>query len=520
MGSSVPLNLEKKPLLVTLGISPTPGEHPCVFTYKGVKLCMFISSKFDHSFVLMPLYVKDGKLPNIPVVIPEAFPPSYESLIPYVDVPNVSQLRLAQGQYRSGKNKGKKREQQRVYATILINSELCIKFLVDSVAPVLDMKRMSLSVKQLQCIRTVTLWAIGALSADVCPVYIKEILSDLIEDEIAAAKEGDVLATLDEVPNFAITVKNLRLPAAVNKSDSQTNLEHYSQSLKRCLMIECEERQADAVSACMTHVDKTAGLKSKVCHKSRLISIPDFQNSNKAQNSRYRRMCEGHIAFQANIASLEVADINDLSREVDVIMAPQVDGTVPDTPYHFTSIYRELMSYCDSDDRQLIDSATMIKSGPRCGFCLLNFRQTEECEEFAVKFASNPCAMLRLLSLNIKGFREDMVINLCKSFDLAARGRALRFIWDPVTWSTVPIDDDDDIDHDFLDNLQKDGYILTDDMKENQGTGNIVEVSRVVAESDMELLKQMGVASDDVTLGTKHGKSVIGDCTSVATQNT
>jgi hypothetical protein len=208
--------------------------------------------------------------------------------------------------------------------------------------------------------------------------------------------------------------------------------------------------------------------------------------------------------------------------KLDVVMsfmAPQEDGTVPDTPYRFTSIYRELMSYCDSDDRQLIDSATMIKSGPRCGYCLLNFRQTEECEEFAVKFASNPCAMLRLLSLNVKGFREDMVINLCKSFDPAARGRALRFIWDSDTWSAVPIDDDD-IDHDFLDDLQKDGYILTDHMKENRGTGNIVEVSRIVADSDIELLKQMGVASDDITLGTKHGKSVIGDCNSVATQNT
>jgi hypothetical protein len=131
----------------------------------------------------------------------------------------------------------------------------------------------------------------------VCPVYLKEILVDLIEDEIASATEGDALFQIDDVPNFAISVKSLRLPAAVNKSDSVTNLEHYSQSLKRCLMIECEERQADELSLCLARVDKTHGLQSKVCHKTRLIQIPDFQNSNRAQNSKYRHNCEGHIAF-------------------------------------------------------------------------------------------------------------------------------------------------------------------------------------------------------------------------------
>jgi hypothetical protein len=206
-------------------------------------------------------------------------------------------------------------------------------------------------------------------------------------------------------------------------------------------------------------------------------------------------------------------------------MAPLEDGTVPPVPYKFTSIFRELMSYVDSDDRQLIDSATMTKSGPRTGYCLLTFRQTDECEEFAVKIASNPCAMLRQLCLNVKGFREDMVINLCKSFEIAARGRSLHFGWDPETWSLTS--DSDDFDGDFLDDLVNDGYVLTDDMKENQGSDKMVEVSRVVAESDMEMLKQMGVCSDDATLGTKDGVSVIGGAShatqgqsSVRTENT
>jgi hypothetical protein len=106
------------------------------------------------------------------------------------------------------------------------------------------------------------------------------------------------------------------------------------------------------------------------------------------------------------------------------------------------------MSYQDSDGRQLLDSATMIKSGPRSGYCLITFRQTEECEDFAVKVAQNPCAMIRLLSLNIKGYREDMVINLLKGFDIAARGRALRYSWDAETWS--PISDDYDIPSEVL----------------------------------------------------------------------
>jgi hypothetical protein len=183
------------------------------------------------------------------------------------------------------------------------------------------------------------------------------------------------------------------------------------------------------------------------------------------------------------------------------------------------------MSYQDSNGRQLLDSATMIKSGPRSGFCLITFRQTEECEDFAVKIAQNPCAMIRLLSLNVKGYREDMVINLLKGFDIATRGRALRYSWDAETWS--PISDDDHMDPDFLDDLHNDGYILTEEMKEHQGPDKIVEVSRVVAESDMEMLKQLGVASDNVSLGTKDGVSILGDSShatqgqsSVRSQNT
>jgi hypothetical protein len=64
-------------------------------------------------------------------------------------------------------------------------------------------------------------------------------------------------------------------------------------------------------------------------------------------------------------------------------------------------------------------------------------------------------------------------------------------------------------------------------MKEHQGPDKIVEVSRVVAESDMKMLKQLGVASDNVSLGTKYGVSILGDSShatqgqsSVRSQNT
>ena len=60
MGSMVPMNTERKPLLVNLAINPTPGEHPTVFVHKGVCMMLSLSAKFDHSLVLMPLYAKDG----------------------------------------------------------------------------------------------------------------------------------------------------------------------------------------------------------------------------------------------------------------------------------------------------------------------------------------------------------------------------------------------------------------------------------------------------------------------------
>jgi hypothetical protein len=108
----VPTNKSGVPVFVLFSVPPVDSQHPCDFFHGGTITMLQVVSRFDITFVLCPLRRKDGKLPNIPAAIPKAYPPSYEHLVPYIDVPNGDQLKLAVGVIRYGKNKGQKRKQQ------------------------------------------------------------------------------------------------------------------------------------------------------------------------------------------------------------------------------------------------------------------------------------------------------------------------------------------------------------------------------------------------------------------------
>jgi hypothetical protein len=76
----------------------------------------------------------------------------------------------------------------------------------------------------------------------------------------------------------------------------------------------------------------------------------------------------------------------------------------------------------------------------------------------------------------------------------------------------------------FAEEIAAEGFALTEDMKEKEHTPT---VNRVIAEQDVELVKQMNLPTDDRSIATKDGISVLSDAThtthgnaSIRTQNT
>jgi hypothetical protein len=134
-------------LFVILLVPPVPPTaHPCNLLVGGIQVFLRIGSKFDRSLVLCPPYNKDSSLPTIPAAIPQACPASYETFLPFVDVPNKRSLQMVKGKDRQGR----KQEQKSVYATLSINSDIDCRHRVRVSSPLLDMRKMSLSVKPLQ----------------------------------------------------------------------------------------------------------------------------------------------------------------------------------------------------------------------------------------------------------------------------------------------------------------------------------------------------------------------------------
>ena len=497
-----PINKSGEKLYVVLKVPPVHNEHPCVFLHAGVRVFAEIAARFDPSLELHPLFSKDAKIVPILANNPHAFPVDYEHLLPYIDVPNERSMTLATGNYPSGE----KRKQGAVYCTLSIKSHIDPKFLVKMLIPVLDRRNMSLTVKPLQRVRTVTHWALGAASADCDPDGILMILKMAMEEELSRAHPNSKLAMIDEVPDCAVVMKVLRIPS-FSKNNSVTKLESYSTSLRRAPHIECPQYASDDMDVILRAVENSRILQNRLGCRTHVLFL-DQDRLNKAGKAELHNKIEGHMGWAANVASCEAPEIINLFRKVPVQMAPRSDGTKPNRPWKFTSVHREITSFMGDDGKQLIQSMAPILSGPKEGYTTLIFRNCEAAEAFAISFSRNPTAFIFHVLTKEKGYREDAVINLLKSCDLVARGKVSATTWDSEYWTVdSPYASISDT---FVDDLANDGYVLTDKDKVSTPT-----VSTIVATADVAMLQaHLGKhMKDDATLATTDGVSVLSDAT-------
>jgi hypothetical protein len=428
----VPTNKSGVPVLVLFSVPPVDSQHPCDFFHGGTITMLQVVSRFDITFVLCPLRRKDGKLPNIPAAIPKAYPPSYEHLVPYIDVPNGDQLKLAVGVIRYGKNKGQKRKQQQIYSTLCINSEVCPRYLVDVLSPMLDKRQLSLSVKPLQMIRTVTFWAIVGVSPDLDVDELLKLVVKFLEEELASCIACGKLKLIDVVPEFALTVKPLRLPNANQRTanaSSGVNLEHYASQLRRAYHVEVSEFDVGEMDELVAAVESSKIFKSFISRKAHVLPLAR-KNALHGFLKDSERKIEAHMAYVAGVSSTECAEIVDIHGKFQVAMAPLEDGSVPPVPYKYSSLYRELTSILDSNGFPMIDTLCPISSGPNAGLTTIVFRQNSEAEELVLSFARSPCAWLFHFLLNEKGYREDSCLHAAKAgFDVVSRGKLSSTSW-------------------------------------------------------------------------------------------
>ena len=489
-----PQNTNKEKLICTLTVQPVEGKHPCDFTYDGFKEFALTASRFDSSMVICPLYGGNGgKIPEIKVGIPQSFPPNLDHMPAYIDV-DESQLKRAFGTDA----KGRKRKQGSVYCTFVINSTIEPRFLIKKLAPVMDRKGMNLQVKKLQQIRTKSHWALGAMSSEVDPVGLAEVLRMCFDHELKKAKTGTKLFAVDEVPDIVVTMKALRL-VNINKKDHDkvTNLEFYAARLRRAPHIECSERDVPALDLLLAACEVSQILRKFVGRKVHVLYFQregDFNFDKMA----HRAKIEGHMSYQAMSATLPIKDVVDLHRRVQVVMAPLEDGTVPACPWKYTSVLREMTSFTNSDDRPLIDALIPSGSTTRSSYTTAVFKQCEESESFVTAFSHEPCAFLYYIMTVEKGYRDDCAISICKSFDIAARGRISSCKWDSENWVVeTPFQTLSDT---FVTELYDEGYRLSEHDKLPVPPEGI---STIIAEQDLaQVQKELGLKTDEVTLAS------------------
>ena len=133
-----------------------------------------------------------------------------------------------------------------------------------------------------------------------------------------------------------------------------------------------------------------------------------------------------------------------------------------------------------------------VRSGPRQGATTVVFWQCPEAEAFVTAFVREHCAFIYHILVNKKGFRDDCALTLCRSFDVAARGRISETTWNDTDWTVeTPFSKIADT---FASDLFEDGYVLSEEDK-------LVPVaegfSSILAEEDVaKVTKELGLKSD------------------------
>jgi hypothetical protein len=483
-----PMNEKGLPLIVMLVVSPVEGQHPLEYVYAGVYRFLSVAARFDSKVRLLPIL--PGNLREV-TAAPDDFIKDYDHLQGYLEV-DPDQLKRVQGNDR----RGRKRQQGKAFCALRINSNIDPRFLVEKIAPSLDRIGLSLTTKKLQQISTTTPFAFCAASSQTCPTGTAWVLRQCLEEELRRAPPNSPLSDVDEVPEFCITMKPLRLNYTANRRDNN-NLEHFQTALRRAPAMECSVRDEVALTKLVN-----AAERSEIFRKM-------FSAKVHAKHAKERSSCnskvEASMAYNANTVTVNAWDIDHMKlyRKVKIVMAPAADGSVPPVPKKYASLHSELTSFKDGEGRQLIDALIPVMEGHDEGATTVVFRQTEEAERFALSFARDPCVFLFHLCTKVLGYREDMVLTLCQGFTLVARGRISDSTWDPETWTATSTNTT--IADTFVDDLMDEGYRLGEEFLTDMPV-----VNSLIADKDMErVVANLGLP-DDATAATRDGMSVAG----------
>jgi hypothetical protein len=483
-----PMNEKGLPLIVMLVVLPVEGQHPLEYVYTGVYRFLSVAARFDSKVRLLPIL--PGNLREV-TAAPDDFIEDYDHLQGYLEV-DPDQLKRVQGNYR----RGRKRQQGKAFCAMRINSDIDPRFLVEKIAPSLDRIGLSLTTKKLQQVSTTSPFAFCAASSQTCPAGTAWVLKQCLEEELRRAPPNSPLSDVDEVPEFCITMKALRLNYTANRRDS-SNLEHFQTALRRAPTMECSVRDEAALTKLVN-----AAERSEIFRKM-------FSAKVHAKHAKEKSSCnskvEASMAYNANTVTVNAWDIDHtmLYRKVKIVMAPLEDGSVPPVPKKYASLHAELTSFRDEEGQQLIDALIPVMEGHDEGATTVVFRQTEEAERFALSFARDPCVFLFHLCTKVLGYREDMVLTLCQGFTLVARGRISDSTWDPATWTATS--SNSTIADTFVDDLIDEGYRLGEEFLTDMPV-----VNSLIADQDMErVVKNLGLP-DDATAATRDGMSVAG----------
>jgi hypothetical protein len=209
---------------------------------------------------------------------------------------------------------------------------------------------------------------------------------------------------------------------------------------------------------------------------------------------------EAHMGFSANVSSLVIRNLVDPYRRVQVVMAPLEDGSVPRPRVKYTSVFREIMNFVDDDNKPIFFALIPIKEGPDSGSSTLVLKDTEHAERVGVAFAKHPAAWIYHFLLTECGLREDCVLSILKSFTPEARGLVSETTWDRDNWTTSsPFSHIADT---FVEDLEADGFVLTEKNLSSNGTENVT-LSKLMAQEDLERLKAELQLRDDATCATR-----------------
>lgn len=181
-------------------------------------------------------------------------------------------------------------------------------------------------------------------------------LSSSLEEELCRAPPNSPLSDVDEVPEFSITMKALRLNYTATRREN-SNLEHFQTALRHAPAMECSVRDEVALTKLVN-----AAERSELFRK--MYSVKVHAKHTKEKSSSNSKV-EVSMAYNANTVTVNAWDIDHtmLYRKVKVLMAPAADGSIPPVPKKYASLHSELTSFNDEEGRQLIDALILVMEG-------------------------------------------------------------------------------------------------------------------------------------------------------------